>query len=82
MKSLLSTALFLVALVGVTFFVLTRSDLSDQIANPDKKRRDPSFLNNRSSRAEYIAYLRRTIRNNDLELARRIKAVEDRPVWP
>ena len=82
MKSLVSTAFFLIALIGVTFFILTRSDLSDQIANPDKKRHDPSFLENRNSRAEYIAYLRKTIRNKELELARRSKAVEDRPVWP
>ena len=82
MKSFISTVLFMFALIGVTYFILAKSDISDEIGNPDKRRRSLSFSDNRNTREDYIAYLRKTIRNNDPELTRRIKAIEDRPVWP
>jgi len=71
--------LFLVLAVGgITYLVATA--FQRELGDSSSRSRDSVFYANSGiSRKDYIAHLKKTMKPDDLELYRRIKAVEDRP---
>lgn len=71
--------LFLVLAVGgMTYLIVTA--LQREFGDTTTRSQDSVFYaHSGMSRKDYIAHLKKTMKPDDLELYRRIKAVEDRP---
>lgn len=73
--------LLLLAVVGVTYLTVVSGALRDDLSEKSEKEKRPLLFSHGRTKDEYIAHLKRTEKPGP-ELDRRIKAVEQLPVWP
>jgi len=82
MKLFFYAILLVLAVTGITYLVLSSESLREEYFDQSHHSSDKvSFAARGKTRAEYIAYLKRTIKPGE-ELSRRIRAIEDLPSWP